>query len=1018
MSNSAARLPDAPEISPAQAEQLVAMARAAARGGGRDGVAALREALEPCIAASNHWVSRLNGWIARGLLIEAASVNRSYPELCRVAHALAMQHDRPAWDGACDAAGVPRNSAIDEPAYRALVDAVADASSIEEYAQRFQVAVLGRQPLAVRVRALQELLAAAPRNDAVRALARRYESEAIDRLEDSCREAAAAGRIAELFDALDAIEGLEWQSHFSAEFVGWLRATCQEAVLARATEDFRALAARVVRAFEARDLMLVGTLEEESLELARRHGTEPTEEFRVACGPAFRWAEEQRNQQRRRAEHAERCEAIRNALDQGYTYGELEQLRGRILQMELGIPDDVEARFGTVQAEWRASKRRRAAMVVSLSALAMAVALGGVAFLAHRLNWREAALQRAQQLGTLVSEGRFQEADRFVAEVEADDEEASSTPEFLAARARLAEERAADDRRRAEVARLLRDAAVARDAGDDAMQRASGSLRLALDEREPRRALTPEERVTATSLARDIDERLDAARVAREKAWRERHDALRRAVADLGDDDARALRERFSADALAGYRDRLRALERDLDALIAELPAQHEDLGGARVLRERVRSSAEGAATAAAAVAEASSAERAALAASTESELLDAARALERNATTLKARAGAAGEVHELMLAAEAAQAVRHWREAVLPVLKAPDPQGRVTIPATRARCEPVLAALEDHVRAHPTTPFLPVAKRWIAQARLVTSAKGTEASDPVGVAAMKAIESTGIMRLRQVELKGGQWAFVREDFPGGVGSLRGLVRNANELTCPPGALGDAGKWKDLPTSGKRDMPPWVTAYAAARERMMAPDATLLDTQVTFLRMLQQVNDADGTERVAQAGAMGILLPAFAGMLWDCEDRGAPPCRLAERRTQDYAGAHDWPRLAIALGEGERVELDSARKQVRKPLLDDAGAFDGMARDAEKAWARDVAEASGAVMVAVLAPAPQGGAGRSASRPIPDGEYAVLRYDAGLQRGVLEPARFAGGVMQSGPASAPPHAPIFRRIPR
>lgn len=1020
MTSAHGSLPTTPEISPAQAEELVARMRGAGRRADRAEIAALRDAAEPCIIACNAWVARLNGWVARGLLIEAASVNRSYPDLCRVAHALAMPGASLEWEQACNLAGIPPNTRIDEPAYRSLVDAVGDASSLDEFAQRFQVAVLGRRPLALRVRALQELVAAAPRNGAVRDLARRYEHEAVDHLEAACRAASADGRTQELFDALDAIEGLEWQSHFSAEFVGWLRSACRDIEVARTADEFRALADRVARAFDAKDLMLVGALEEEATRLESATGMEPGEDFRLATAPAFRWAEEQRTSLRRRADHTDRCEAMRNALDQNYPYTELEPLRGRILQLEMGIPDDIEARFGTVHSAWRSEKRRRTATVIALSAIALAAALGGIGFLAHRVSVREQALLRAQGLVRLLDERRYDVARKYVEEVRLDDPDAAQTPEFEAAVARLENERPAFDRRRTEIAAMLDEAGALAASDQEGMEQVMARLRQAMDDRSAMGQLTPAERSRAEALLRDFEGRLADLRVSRERRWKELQEDLRRKVAALGDLDARTARDRYDPKLLAEYRERLAELARELDKLAAELPASHPELSAVQVLRERIRSSANGTDELIVALEAASSAIASAEAADTEAELIDAVRALERHATVLKARngAGAAGEVADSMLAAESAQAVLQWREGVAVVLRSASVGDRLGLPATASKCRRVLGALESHLSTHPTSPYRDLAQRWAAQCRLVTNAKNVGESDPVGLAAVRALEESGIMRLSQVELKGGQWAFVRDDIQGGVGQLRGLVRGASELTCAPGALGDPKRWKDMPANGIRAPAPWVTSFASAKSKLLAPEVSLLESQVAYLRMLEEVNDTNGTERVAQAGVLSIMLLAFTEHLFDCQDRGQPICRIAERRPQDFAGARDWPRLSISISDAERSELESARNQVRPVLSGDAGSYEGIARSLERQWDAEVREAAGARMVATLLPLAAGETERRASAPITGEGFLLLRYDRGLQRGVLEPAIFQGGVIRSGAGGAPSYAPIFERTTR
>lgn len=1006
--NNAAR----PEITPGQAGELLLRVRTASQAAaGPDEVASLRDALEPCIASCNHWLALLREWVGRGLLVEAASVNDSYPELCKVAHLLAMPEERLGWDQACNRAGVAPNSRIDESAYLELSDAIADASSLEEFVQRFQIAVLARRPLAARIKALQGLLAAAPRNEAIRSLAKRFESEALASLEEGCRKSAAEGRPEDLSDALEAIEGLGWESQFSAEFVGWLRAEIARHNRAEADRKYAGLAPRIEAAFAARDLMLLGSIAEECEQVEREHGVEPGDEFRARTRDGLQWADAQREALRIAAEHANECEAMRRALDQGFSYTELEPMRGRILRFGIGIPEDIESRFGTVHSAWKSARRRLAATVAGLAALGVACTAAVIAYLA----WTRAEQQRAEntaaRVATMLEGGEYEEARRLVDEIRQSEPWMLEVPAVGSVDSRIREEAPKYDARRTQIKALLKRAGEAGETDVRSIEECSAALAAALASSEPTTRPTPEE---GAALRSEID-RLRRAVVQVEERERLRRESefseLRRSFAQLPPAQDRAPKDRLSIPATEQYLRDSRTLDGQVRGYLDAAPPQDAARAEAQSMLDRLSKDVKSAEDLLPRLREAESLmARIRSKPASESEFLGVLVALTDQYSDVAAAAdGASGRaIGEARRMARAATALEHWRNEVLVAIRAKNSADGIAIPSRRQDAGALAAVLQSHVDAHPYSPHAAVARSWkLLCDRAAASTLDTSVQD-----AMMALSDAGLMRLDQVPLKGGRWAFVRDDVTV-ANALSGLVQELQDLSCPPGQLRTDLEIAQQ-VAGRRGPAPWRTVVDSGRERLATAD--MVDAQAQWLRMMEAVRGGAGqTDDMARMMAMMAMWGAYARHLAVAQGPDEALARELARLRKSEASflACDWPRLALKpASNGDRKRQQEAAQALRRQMPNFEKEADLRMREFE---AQRVA-ARPAELVGVLLPAAAGEASRRCSPADLAGEgHEVLAWDPGPQAWVLRPAAFENGILTTDAAGVAPYSLIYRR---
>ena len=373
-----------PEISPAEAAALVEMARSACQQGTTaDRVREVRELIEFRIATCNRYLKRLSEWAERGLLTEVASVDQAYPELCKVAHRLSMPDLRLTWDAACEGAGIEVNAQVDERAFMAVSDAVGDANSLEEAVQRFQIAVMTRRSLGTRMRCLRDLLAAAPRNESLRKLTKRYEAEALASLESSCRAAATRGEMKPLRDALEAIDGLGWRGQISDGFCQWLERELARESRQTARSAFGALADRIEAAYAARDLALLGSLSEEADLLEREQQVAPGDEFRARTRKAMELADSEMARLRQESLHADACERLRKHLDAGATAAMAESICSEISATGLPVPALLAERCQRLRAEEARSAQRKKMAIIAAALCALIGLIAVIVFLSR-----------------------------------------------------------------------------------------------------------------------------------------------------------------------------------------------------------------------------------------------------------------------------------------------------------------------------------------------------------------------------------------------------------------------------------------------------------------------------------------------------------------------------------------------------------------------------------------------------------------------------------------------------------
>ena len=1006
-----------PEITPAEASELISIVRDACTPGTlQERIEEVRELLELRIVTCNRYLRMLSEWASRGLIIEAASVNESYPELCKVAFQLNMNEGRLEWDQACNMAGISVNSRIDERAFVALSDAVGDASSLDELVQRFQTSVLARQSLANRMQQLQTLLAAAPRNPALKQLAKRYETEALAALESTCRAASMRGEHQTLVDALDAIEGLGWQSQLSAEFYDWLQSEISRERRREAAELYAKLATRIEAAYARRDLMLVGSLSEEVDAVERERRCSPGDKFRERTKEAIEWAETELARLRVEAAHNNACTELRLGLDRKTSQLELSRLRSAVESYGIGIPQDLAERFVRVQSA--AITRRRIIIGLIIAAVLVAIAAAITTFsisMAAAKKQAEVAVMAADVQG-LSKAGDLAGAKNRLAAIKSTTPWALTYPVMVEAERVVAQAELANSARRAEVRRLLESTvAASKDpATDDASLTAlKKSIRDALSVNSDSTAkLAPTERTEAEELLKTVEAE-EVKRIAdRRRPITEELETLKRDADALGAPVGAAGSEQSIS-----WMSQANAIRKRCDDFVRKIPANYPERQVATDVSARLGEQVGAIERTTLAIATAESAlARLSKTPTSEEEFSKRITELLAQPETLKALGLPTAELDETRDMAQVALALQHWREVVLGGLATSAKSSGIAIPASSQDAATFRKSLEAHLHSFPTSPYTSAATGCIAMCETISANDGVL----VGLSALAQLKDTGLLSIQQLSLTKNRWAFMRDGGPG-TGSLAGLLFSCKDLTVPLTELKANIEVRsgDVNGTARREAPPWCDAFTQATPAFGSSDAIV--AQNAWLGAIESArmsvkSKTKATEILGLANFIVHALQVFVEKLSFPEGIDQSLCGKLESVVHSPEALKlteaDWVALSLSKAD-PKAERENLRRSAQL-FLDSIPDLKAAAQSRSAQWAEISKSARATTIAGLLLPKVPGEARRRASESNLNGRFMLLEHDIAGGAWSLKPIRLEGGTLAEGGSSGPSYSFIYR----
>lgn len=962
----------------------------------------VRDELESAIVGCNHRLRVLTDWISRGLVIEAASVEAVNGGMCRGAVRLMFPEQRLPWDKACASAGIRPNSAISEQGIETLDRGLSAAHKASSTAEALQVAVLGREPLLTRVKRLRALFMLMPQNAAIKDLIRKYERDSVLEMDGAIREAIAQKDVGAMESAIETIDGLQWQSQFSADLTTELRNALKALADERSTAEFSRLASAAVEALDKRDLYRLGQLEDEVAEARRDSGAEPDDDMRRRMQPAWEWREAELSRIKGENQHAQATLALREALDQGAPWPEIEPIRARVLEPQLGIAEDVESRCYTLEQEWKAAKRRANLRWIGVSCVVAVLVLAGIGWFVHESSRRQLAVEEAARISGMVDRLEFAEARRTLDALAASDPALLDRAQLQAVRKRVDDDEPTFNARRVAVRALLDAAERTRQdpaATEAALQEQQGKLDegIAL---EGLSRMVQEETVQAKALRRAVADGITARRVEEEGRRSEAIAALGRKRLAIPRWLDRAPADKVDAKAIEAYQDALAALQVEVEAFKAACPANAPQRADAEGLLDKVGKdllSAEEQQVRLRKFEEAR-AHVVAVPVSGESWADSAKRIRDEFQDILLDRGLREMEALDAIIAlVKPAVQIDEWRERVLPALSSRSPSSAIEIPSDQQKAKEVRDVLELYVRESPESPFRAAAARWAALASI--AAVQLAAHPSISASIENELSERGLMDLRQVAMakaaRTGGFVFVKDLGGGSPGILDHLVRDLGDLAEDPASLSGDVNLRDQAMLAQGRMPvPFVESLSRTVGKL--GNRSVLQIQGDWLRLVNEIaSSTKPTDPAARAAVALGMLRIYVEVLSTCAATPVPFCGKADRLLHDYEDVEeaDWPRLAIVPDKAMSKRAESAIK---------AFAGLGLVAEADRLgveWRAEVKSSSGFRLVGIL-PAGSSGPGRKTVPPKLDGPHFILVRDpVGAERWRLAPVEITDGTL-------------------
>ena len=917
--------------SPAQEEKLVreAIQLSGMQSPNSESIKRVRDELQVAIDNCNHRLKVLTDWISRGLVIEAVSVESANGGMCRAAQRLIFSEHRLNWDKACDTAGLQSNSYILTKTIEELELGLASSNKLNVFVEALQVAVLGRESLLSRMKLLRSLFMLVPRNAAIKELVGKYERDSIQQIQSEITTAIASNDFDVMESALEAIEGLQWQSHFSAGLIKDLRDKINALQQKRINAKFSRIALACEEAMQTQDFYRLGQLQNELADACEETKEEPDDETRRRMQPAWEWLESKRNRLRVENQHGQASASLREAIDQGATWLEVEPIRAKVLECQLGIADDVEARCYTLEKEWKADKRRAHYRWIGVSCVVAIVILAGVSWIVYESLQRQLANEEAERISAMADKFEFDEARIALEALATSDPSLLSRGPLQAVQARVAEEASKYKSRRVEVLSLLDaaeqtyvDPAVTEALLRDQQRKLDEAIALS-----GMNQIEPGELLRAKELKKAIADKITAQREAESQIRSEAFFAIRRKSQAIPLFLDRTPADRVNVVATQAYKDQLMVLQFEIEAFKAACPVDAIERTESEVLLDRLNKDILSADQQVGRLKKFEEAWGHIIAVPVSPMTwADAARRVRDEFTDiLKARGLKEVELLTAIIALQRpGDQIEKWRDQVLPRIASFSLNGAIEIPSDTVKVKEVYQLLQTYARECNESPYHTTAADW---SDLASIAMKFSSYSSVGEALRDKIKKIGLVDLRQVKMKvnanTGRFVFVKEPLNGKPGILDHLVREKVDLQADVKTLRGDLILRDNASivDGRMDVP-FVQTIESLLANLGNTDMTVIQSK--WLKNISEIAESTKpTDPVAKAAVALSMLRIFVEELSTCSSSPTLFCSDANQLLVRFKNVEeaDWPQLAMKPNSMLTQEANTAIDGIKKLKL-------------------------------------------------------------------------------------------------
>jgi len=620
-------------------------------------------------------VQRAVDYARQGLRLEACAEAEAEPSVFELASAFDTDVMRQ-WRALCSKNRLPVPEEVSVESLGEIEEAIAFTAPLRSRLALMRRLVLSEASAWHRLETLRELVSRDPDNPAWQDDRAALEPVVADELGEQFEDDLAKGRLEDAAQCVQRLEDGKWHWSGASRLAAQLRVTLDRAEAARAVEEAHQVVGRLEAEWSAENELGVRTELDQARMVEQRLlglGGDMPGELIARIDEVERWLAARESHESARRENQDRvAELDRLAQDESSTLPQLRKALRAAEQTVEGVPEDVRAAAERrIDAFERGIRVRR---IAAVAAVVLLIAAGTVATVMLVRSSEESARVAAAATAAAgsVEAGRFDEAERHLAEAERTAEGAAD-PAVQAARKRLSDAKAAiDDADRrfrslmdeagdpsAETARPERvDEAKALVRTEDHQRRVSEWVRARAAALESRRA----ERVRmGLAKVREVAHQVAEASPGADPSW----------------DGRFAQWEGSLADIRRNYGD-LPEVERDAATAMTLIATQRSKVAGAR--RDASRSGRI-------------------------ADLGAASTSPQQLADALAAFAREHPDATEAQAFSEAALARAGW-EALLSFSSiAPRPSAALARASQKER-DAAIAALDAYVASHPTTPF------------------------------------------------------------------------------------------------------------------------------------------------------------------------------------------------------------------------------------------------------------------------------------------------------------------------
>jgi len=409
---------------------------------------------EACVEV-NQRLSRCQRLLQQGLRSEAIQLAESEPRLLDAVVALDFA-ERPEWDelvGIYSLAAAPK---LVVEAKGALSGAYAEAEPLQDLLRNHRRLATQRALLRTRIAVMRKLMALDARNPIWADDLKTFEKARLKQIQVEATEAVRLHDGAHVARLLSEIQDASW---LEPPPKGLLQGLTKADAQFRGEQTRTAITdieARLSDALTSNDLVRGRAARDEWTALTKSAPVDPGDPCWERVGPALKWLEDEDRKAVATEAHEASMSALSTALEdrRPISAAELERLESDVLRHARGMPEKLQRRYA---ARFRSAsaKRSRRARVLVAAAIAVLLLAGGLAFVLISGNARKrSAEEAAVTVDGLLESGDFEQAERFLDNLEKVDAGLVSHPILVEARqhCKTARTRDADRARKFELA--------------------------------------------------------------------------------------------------------------------------------------------------------------------------------------------------------------------------------------------------------------------------------------------------------------------------------------------------------------------------------------------------------------------------------------------------------------------------------------------------------------------------------------------------------------------------------------